>query len=379
MNPNPRTVPLVDLRRQYDMIAPEVRAAIDRVVLAQSFILGDEVRLFEEAIASRLGAAHAVGVASGSDALLLALLAGGVGRGDSVVTTPFTFFATGGAIARAGARPVFVDIDPGTFNLDLAAAREAIGRGARAIIPVHLFGRAVPLGGILEDARARGAIVVEDAAQAIDAQSEGAFAGARGDFGCLSFFPSKNLGAFGDGGMVLAREAAGAERIRRLRAHGSVTIYRHEEVGMNSRLDALQAAILRAKLPHLDRWRERRRALAERYRRLLAESVPAGAVTPPPGDPEGRHVYNQFTLRCERRDALRAFLTSSGVGCAVYYPLPLHLQPCFADLGYREGAFPEAERAAKEVLSLPITPELSDDDQSYVVERIAAFYRGERE
>ena len=371
-----RVVPLLDLRLQHQTIEAEVRAAIDRVVAAQTFILGDEVRLFEEAIASRLGAAHAIGVGSGSDALLLSLVAAGVGSGDEVVTTPFTFFASAGAIARAGARPVFVDIDAATFNLDAQAAGAAIGPRTKAIVPVHIFGRCAEMNPLLAAARARGIAVVEDAAQAIDAQTQGRTAGTIGDFGCLSFFPSKNLGAFGDGGMVLAKGAEAAARIRRLRVHGSAKPYHHAEVGMNSRLDAIQAAVLRAKLPHLDRWGEARRARAERYRTLFADLVPEGAATPPADDPTGRHVYHQFTIRCARRDGLKAFLTAAGVGCTVYYPVPLHLQECFAHLGYREGTFPEAERAAREVLSLPISPELGDDDQEYVVERIAEFYRG---
>jgi dTDP-4-amino-4,6-dideoxygalactose transaminase len=367
------------LRLQYGTIEPDIRAAIDRVVASQAFILGDEVASLEDEIASRLGAAHAIGVASGSDALLLSLLAAGVGRGDDVVTTPFTFFASAGAIARASARPVFVDVDPDTFNIDVDAAIAAIGPRTKAILPVHLFGRCVPMEPLLSAARARGVVVVEDAAQAIDARSQGRAAGTIGDFGCLSFFPSKNLGGFGDGGMVLARDADAAARVRRLRTHGGARTYLHEEVGINSRLDALQAAVLRAKLPHLDSWREARRRHADRYRRLFAEAVP-DAVTPPADDPDGLHVYHQFTIRCGEgsRDALQAFLTAAGVGCAVYYPVPLHLQPCFADLGYGEGAFPEAERAAREVLSLPISPELRKDDQEYVVDRVRAFYRGDR-
>ena len=223
--------------------------------------------------------------------------------------------------------------------------------------------------------------MIEDAAQAIDAQWEGRFAGTIGDFGCLSFFPSKNLGAFGDAGMVLIRDRdrgrATAERVRKLRSHGGLKTYRHDEVGFNSRLDAIQAAVLRAKLPHLDSWQQARRSHAETYRRLLAEAVPAEAVRPPTDDSEGRHVYHQFTIRCAKRDALQAFLVASGIGCAVYYPVPLHLQPCFAHLGYREGAFPDAERATKEVLSLPISPVLREEDQVYVVDRIRAFYRGD--
>jgi dTDP-4-amino-4,6-dideoxygalactose transaminase len=374
----PRTVPLLDLGAQHRAIEPEIRVAIDRVVASQAFILGEEVRLFEEAVASRLSAPYAIGVASGSDALLLSLLAAGVGPGDEVVTSPFTFFASAGAIARASARPVFVDIDPATFTLDADAAVAAIGPRTKAVLPVHLFGRCARMEPILSAASARGIAVIEDAAQAIDATSRDRAAGTIGDFGCLSFFPSKNLGGFGDGGMVLARDADKAARVRRLRTHGGAKAYLHDEVGMNSRLDALQAAILRAKLPHLDSWQAKRGERAARYRQLFADAVPAGAVTPPADDPEGRHVYHQFTIRCARRDELHAFLSASGVGCAVYYPVPLHLQPCFAGLGSREGAFPEAERAAREVLSLPIGPELGEDDQAYVVDRIRAFYGGAR-
>jgi dTDP-4-amino-4,6-dideoxygalactose transaminase len=372
-----RTVPLLDLRRQYAAIERDVREAIDRVVASQAFILGDEVRLFEEAIASRLSSPHAIGVASGSDALFLSLLAADAGPGDEVITTPFTFFASAGAIARAGAEPVFVDIDPYTFNLDPAAVVAAIGPLTRAILPVHLFGRCAPLDAILAAASARGIAVIEDAAQAIDATAKGRHAGTMGDFGCLSFFPSKNLGGFGDGGMVLAQDGEKAARVRKLRTHGGHRAYLHDEIGMNSRLDALQAAVLGAKLPYLDSWREARRARAERYRLLFSEAVPPEEVVAPSDDLEGRHVYHQFTIRSPRRDALHAFLTASGIGCAIYYPLPLHLQPCFEHLGYRAGAFPEAERAAREVLSLPISPELTGDDQAYVVDRIRAFARGE--
>ncbi len=387
MRPNPREggvadaprptrdVPLLDLRAQHRAIQAELRDAIDRVVDAQAFILGEEVRVIEQAIAARIGAQHAVGVASGSDALLLALMAADVRPRDEVLTTPFTFFATAGAAARIGARIVFVDIDPHTFNIDEHAAVAAIGPATRAVIAVHLFGRCARMEPIMTAAAAHGTCVIEDAAQAIDARRGAVSAGNIGDFGCLSFFPSKNLGAFGDGGMVLARDSAKAERIRRLRTHGGEKMYRHDEVGMNSRLDALQAAVLRAKLPYLDAWTNARRQHAERYRKLFAELVPAEAVQVPADDPEGRHVYNQFTLRCQRRDDLRAFLTAAGIGSAMYYPVPLHLQPCFADLGYREGSLPESERAAREVLSIPISPTLTLDQQTYVVERIATFYR----
>ena len=368
------TVPLLDLRALHRAIREEIDQAIARVVEAQAFVLGEEVRLFEEAIAARLGAGHAIGVASGSDALLLALVASGVGPGDEVVTTPFTFFATAGAIARLGARPVFVDIEPASWNLDPERVLSALGPRTRAIVPVHLYGRVARLSPWLDEARARGVAVVEDAAQAIDARRGGRAAGTIGSFGCLSFFPSKNLGAFGDGGLVLTNDPDRAARIRRLRTHGGEKMYRHDEVGMNSRLDAIQAAVLRAKLPYLDGWTEARRAIADRYRALLAEAGISDFVRPAEDDTEGRHVYHQFTIRAVRRDDLRASLDAAGIGTAVYYPVPLHLQPCFADLGHRAGDFPEAERACREVLSLPISPTLTPEQQAYVVERIRVFY-----
>ncbi|MDI1434360.1 DegT/DnrJ/EryC1/StrS family aminotransferase [Polyangium sorediatum] len=367
-------VPLLDLRALHRAIREEIDQAIARVVEAQAFVLGEEVRLFEEAIAARLGAAHAIGVASGSDALLLSLLASGVGPGDEVVTTPFTFFATAGAIARLGARPVFVDIEPGSWNLDPDRVLAALGPRTRAIVPVHLYGRVARMEAWLDEARARGVAVVEDAAQAIDARRGGRAAGTIGTFGCLSFFPSKNLGAFGDGGLILTNDPDKATRVRRLRTHGGEKMYRHDEVGMNSRLDAIQAAVLRAKLPSLDGWTEARRAIADRYRALFAEAGLSDVVRPAEDDPEGRHVYHQFTIRAARRDDLRVFLESAGVGTAVYYPVPLHLQPCFGHLGHQAGDFPEAERACREVLSLPISPTLTAEQQHIVVDRIRAFY-----
>ncbi|HVK70311.1 MAG TPA: DegT/DnrJ/EryC1/StrS family aminotransferase [Polyangium sp.] len=367
-------VPLLDLRALHRAIREEIDQAIARVVEAQAFVLGEEVRLFEEAIAARLGAAHAIGVASGSDALLLSLVASGVGPGDEVVTTPFTFFATAGAIARLGARPVFVDIEPGSWNLDPDRVLAALGPRTRAVVPVHLYGRVARMEAWLDEARARGVAVVEDAAQAIDARRGGRAASTIGTFGCLSFFPSKNLGAFGDGGLVLTNDPDKATRVRRLRTHGGEKMYRHDEVGMNSRLDAIQAAVLRAKLPSLDGWTEARRAIADRYRALLADAGLSDVVRPAEDDPEGRHVYHQFTIRAARRDDLRGFLESAGIGTAVYYPVPLHLQPCFAHLGHQAGDFPETERACREVLSLPISPTLTPEQQHIVVDRIRAFY-----
>jgi len=367
-------IPLLDLRAQHRAIRDEIDRAIARVVDAQAFVLGEEVRLFEEAIAARLGAAHAIGVASGSDALLISLTSANVGPGDEVVTTPFTFFATAGAIARLGARPVFVDIEPDTQNLDPARVLAAFGPRTRAIVPVHLFGRVARMEPWLAEAQARGIAVVEDAAQAIDARRKGRAAGTIGDFGCLSFFPSKNLGGFGDGGMVLTNDPEKATRVRKLRTHGGEKMYRHDEVGMNSRLDAIQAAVLRVKLDYLDGWTRTRRAIADRYRSLLAEAQLEAFVRAPSDDPEGTHVYHQFTIRVDRRDELRAHLDSKGIGTGVYYPVPLHLQPCFSSLGYRAGDFPEAERACREALSLPISPTLGAEEQARVVDAIRSFY-----
>ncbi len=368
-------IPLVDLRALHAPIAADLQAAVDRVVGAGAFILGEEVRAFEAAIAERHGAAGAVGVASGSDALYLALVASGVGAGDEVITTALSFFATAGAIARVGARPVFVDIEEDGFNLDPERALLAIGPRTKAIIPVHLFGRCARIEPIVAAARARGIVVIEDAAQAIDARRGGRAAGSFGDLGCLSFHPSKNLGAWGDGGMVLCRDAAMAQRIERLRAHGADRGSYHE-VGINSRLDALQAAVLAAKLPELERWTERRRDGAAHYRELLADR--ADWLSVPEDDRHGREVNHCFTVRCRRRDELAAQLTAEGIGTAIYYPRPLHLEPCFAHLGHREGDFPRAEQACREVLSLPVHPALSPADRERVARAIDSFYRGRR-
>jgi len=368
-------VPLLDLRAQYRAIREEIDRAVARVVEAQAFVLGEEVRRFEEAIAARLGASFAIGVASGSDALLLSLLTAGVLPGDEVITTTFSFFATAGAIARLGARPVFVDIDPDSYDLDPRQTLAVIGPKTRVVLPVHLYGRVACMEPILEACAARKIAVVEDAAQAIDARRGDRAAGTLGDLGCLSFFPSKNLGGFGDGGMVLTNDPTHATRLRRLRTHGGEKMYRHDEVGMNSRLDALQAAVLHAKLPYLEGWTAARRAAADRYRALFSAYQLEEFVRTPADDPEGRHVYHQFTIRARRRDELRIFLDQHGISTAVYYPVPLHLQPCFSALGYREGDFPESERACREVLSLPISEAVTADQQVFVVETMAAFYR----
>jgi len=344
-----------------------------RVADSGRYVLGEEVARLEAEIAAYCGARYAVGCASGSDALYLALRALGVGPGDRVLTSPFTFFATAGAISRAGARPVFADIDPATFNLDPAAAAAALERYApvRALIPVHLYGGSADLDPICEIARIHGCAVIEDGAQAIGAEYKGRRVNSLGAAACLSFFPSKNLGALGDGGMVLTNDARLAETVRLLRVHGSRDTYRHELIGVNSRLDELQAALLRVKLKRLDDWTERRQRHAELYRRLLGE-LPI--VLPEPAPYQSRHVFHQFVIRTRERDRLRAYLAEHGVGTQVYYPIPLHLQPCYRDLGYREGELPESERAAREVLALPIHPALRRDQIERVAELIGAFY-----
>ncbi|MBN2575125.1 MAG: DegT/DnrJ/EryC1/StrS family aminotransferase [Deltaproteobacteria bacterium] len=353
-------VPLLDVKAQNAPLRESILAAVAKVVDAGAFILGPEVEAFEKELAARLGARRAVGLSSGTDALLVALMALGVRAGDEVVTTPFSFYATVGCVARLGARPVFADIDPKTFNLDPAAAAAACGPRTRALMPVHLFGRPASLPAVPVP-------VVEDSAQSIGACRLGGMAS------CLSFFPSKNLGAMGDGGALVTDDEAFADKVALLRAHGGKPKYVHHLVGGNFRLDAVQAAILRVKLPHLAAWTAGRRRNAERYRRLFAAASLPGEVVLPEDTPA--HIYNQFVIRAPRRDALREHLRKHEIGTEVYYPLALHLQPCFADLGYRPGAFPAAERATAEALALPIYAELGEEQQSYVVEKIVAFYR----
>jgi dTDP-4-amino-4,6-dideoxygalactose transaminase len=355
-------VPLVDLEREVRALRPALDAAVARVLDSARFIGGPELVAFEHELAPVGGAGRAIGVSSGTDALLVALMALGVGAGDEVVTTPLTFFATAGAVARLGARPVFADVDPDSLNLDPAAAAAAVGPRTRAVIPVHLFGRPAPLPSVGD------VPLLEDAAQSLGA------APVRGAAAAVSFFPTKNLGAAGDGGAVLTSDDALADRIALLRTHGASPKYHHATVGGNFRLDALQAAILRVKLPHLSDWNQARRANADRYRALLAAAGVPPELRPPADVPD--HIYNQFVVRAPRRDALRAHLAAAGVATEVYYPVPLHLQACFADLGYRPGAMPVAEAAAAEVLALPIFPSLTADEQAYVVDTIAAFYRG---
>ncbi len=368
-------IPLLDLKAQYQSMRSEILAAIEATCDDQGFILGPRVVALEQAVAKYVGSAHAVGVASGSDALLLALMALGVKAGDEVVTVPFTFFATVGAISRLGAKPVFVDIRPDTFNLDPALLERALTSKTKAIIPVHLFGQCADMDAINQIAKRRKIGVIEDACQAIGAARDGKRAGVLGDLACFSFFPSKNLGGFGDGGMVTTNDKGLAESITMLRVHGSRVRYVHEAIGINSRLDALQAAILLVKLKRLDQWAEGRRRNAARYERLFADAKLSERVTLPTVEAKSFHVFNQFTVRVQKRDELRAYLKDKGVGTEVYYPLPMHLQNCYRDLGYQKGAFPQSERAAEEVLSLPIYAELTDEQLQYVVQSIADFYR----
>ena len=367
-------IPLLDLNLQYKPFREELLSAIVRVCDSQRFILGPEVEALESEVSTLIGIEHAVGVSSGTDALVAALMALGVGPGDEVVTSTFSFFATAGAIARVGARPVFVDIDAKTFNLDLGAAAAAVGRRTRAIIPVHLFGQTEDLQELVESLPKGRVDIIEDAAQAIGARFKDRFAGTTGTLGCFSFFPSKNLGAFGDAGLVVASGADRADQVRRLRVHGARPKYHHAIVGGNFRIDALQAAVLRVKLPHLSTWTSERRANAARYRILFADAGLGGDIGLPYESPDAFHIYNQFVIRTARRDELRARLTSRGIGTEVYYPIPLHLQECFASLGYRRGEFPNAERAALETLALPIYPGLSEAQQAYVVNSIAELF-----
>jgi dTDP-4-amino-4,6-dideoxygalactose transaminase len=364
-----------DMRAQFSTIRQEVMAAVARVMESQHFILGPEVAMFEEEIAAKLGAKHAIGCASGTDALILALMAAGIGPDDEVITTPFSFVATAGAIARVGARPVFVDIDPITFNIDVRKIEPAITSRTRAIMPVHLFGLPADLDPIVALARAKKLIVVEDAAQAIGSRYKERFIGTTGDFGCFSFFPSKNLGGAGDGGLVITDDSDMADRLRIMRVHGSRKKYFHEVLGTNSRLDALQAAILRVKLHYLDQWTSGRANRANRYRFLFEQKNLVRFITSPEAPPsQFSPVYNQFTIRAQSRDGLREFLRRVGVPSEIYYPRGLHLQNAFAYLGYRLGDMPVTEGASQEVLSLPVYPELTDQQQNTVVEAIKQFY-----
>jgi dTDP-4-amino-4,6-dideoxygalactose transaminase len=364
-------VPMLDLQAQYRPIRDAVIDVVTRVCDSQRFIMGPEVEGMEREMAAYLGVTHAVGVSSGTDALLLAMMALGIGPGDEVITSTYSFFATAGCVARLGAKPVFVDIDPVTYNIDPAATAAAVTPRTRAIIPVHLYGQSADLDPLLAVATRAGVPLIEDAAQAIGATYKGRTVGGLGRVGCVSFFPSKNLGAFGDGGLVTTNDDTLAAALRRLRVHGADRQYYHQLIGGNFRLDALQAAVLRVKLPHLAGWTEARRRNAARYDRLFADFGLTGHVTVPVTLPDRYHIFNQYVVRVPRRDAVKAHLESRQVGCAIYYPVPFHEQACFAYLGCRTGQFPRAEAAARETLALPIYGELTGEQQHYVVSVIA--------
>jgi dTDP-4-amino-4,6-dideoxygalactose transaminase len=369
------SIPLLDLKAQYQTIRREVLAAIESTCDEQGFILGPRVGALEKAVAAYVGSEAAIGVASGSDALLLSLMALGVKAGDEVITVPFTFFATAGAISRLGAIPVFIDIRADTFNMDPALIAPAITPRTKAIIPVHLFGQCADMPTIMTIARRHKLAVIEDACQAIGAARDGVRAGVLGDLACFSFFPSKNLGGFGDGGMITTNHKKLAEAAAMLRVHGSRVRYVHEAIGINSRLDALQAAVLLVKLKYLDQWAEGRRRNAGRYEQLFSQAGLTDRITLPVIEAVNHHVFNQYTVRVPKRDELRAYLQGKGIGTEVYYPLPMHLQNCYRDLGYQKGAFPVSEQAAEEVLSLPIYSELTDQQLHYIVSCVAEFYR----
>jgi len=377
------SVPMLDLSRQYAAIRDEVLAAIERVCASQRFILGAEVEAFERELAASTGAAAAVACASGTDALWLALAAIGVGPGDSVITTPFSFFASASAIARTGARPVFVDIEPDTFNIDPIKVRAKLssesGFKVAALLPVHLYGQCADMDSLQQIAGDFEVVLVEDAAQAIGASWKNRGAGSFGRTAAFSFYPSKNLIAYGDAGLVTTSDQEIADHLRRLRNHGSPKRYYHEELGANSRMDDIQAAVLRVKLPHLSKWNEERQKRAATYDQLFAEAgllslQRSASVRLPSRDPHAAHIFHQYVIRAARRGDLRAFLTERKIGTEIYYPVPLHLQVCFNYLGYREGDLPEAERAASQVLALPMFPELTEAEQRCVVESIAEFY-----
>jgi dTDP-4-amino-4,6-dideoxygalactose transaminase len=369
------SVPLLDLHAQYTPLRQALLDAVTRVCDSQRFIGGPEVEGLERELCAHLDVPHAIGLSSGTDAVLAALMALDIGPGDEVITPTYSFFATAGCVVRVGATPVLVDIEPGTFNIDVDATIAAITRRTRAIIPVHLFGQAAELAPIIEVAQPRAVAVIEDAAQAIGAMYLDRPVGTWGAIGCFSFFPSKNLGAFGDAGFVTTTDAAMAKKLKLIRTHGMEPKYYHHLVGANFRIDALQAAVLRVKLPHLQSWTDARRANAARYRALFADAG-LDEVTLPVEAPDRTHIYNQFVIRAPARDRLKKHLDAAGIGTEIYYPVPFHLQQCFAGLGYKAGAFPVAEAAATSSLALPIYPELTPAQQSGVVGAIRNFYRG---
>ena len=376
-------IPLLDLHRQYQPIREEILAAVERVCSSQQFVLGAEVDALEREIAAFAGAAAAVGCASGTDALWLALLAAGVQPGDAIITTAFSFFASASAIMRAGARPVLVDVDPDTLNLDPARVTSRLRAGGsykiQALLPVHLYGQCADMDALRQIADEFRVPIIEDAAQAIGAKWRDQSAGSLGTAAAFSFYPTKNLSAYGDAGLVTTRDLSMAEHMRNLRNHGSPRRYYHEEVGWNCRMDAIQAAILRVKLPHIETWNQQRRQRATNYDRLLAEAGLVSKRNDSPikqlsTSPHAFHVFHQYVIRAHRRDELRQFLSDRKIATEVYYPIPLHLQPCFAYLGYSAGDLPESERAAREVLALPMFPELTEAEQNCVVESMAEFY-----
>ena len=369
-------IPLLDLLEQNELLRPEIERALGRVLDTNGFILGEEVAALEKELADYCGTSHAIACASGSDAILLALMALDVGPGDEVITTPYSFFATVSSITRLGAKPVFVDIDPHTYNLDVAKVESAITERTKAIEPVHLYGQCSGIPELASICAKYGIQMVEDAAQALGASEAGKKAGALGDIGCFSFYPSKNLGGMGDGGFVSTDSDELANKIRALRVHGSEVKYYHKFVGLNSRLDGFQGAVLRVKLPHLEKWTERRRKNASIYRANFEQVGINQEVMGPVENSDSRHIYNQFVIRVpQHRDALRLHLSETGIGTDIYYPVPLHLQECFAYLGYTEGDMPNAERAARETLALPIYPELNEDQISTVAGSIAQYFR----
>ena len=375
-------VSLLNLKLQYQGIREEVLKEIENICDNQSFILGENVKALEQEIAKYCNAKFAIGVASGTDAILLPLMAAGIGAGDRVITTPYTFFATAGSIARLNAIPVFVDIEPDTYNIDPDKLEHVIKKQTaaqrsrlKAIIPVHLYGQCAEMEPIIKISKKYKLAVIEDAAQTIGATYKGKMAGSIGDFGSFSFYPSKNLGGFGDGGMVTTNNEKLSEKVRILRVHGSKPKYYHKFVGINSRLDELQAAVLRIKLKHLETWTNNRIERAERYDTLFKDAGLSDIVSLPVRRAYNRHVFNQYIVRVKRRDALRDYLAKEGIGTEIYYPVPLHLQQCFKYLGYKKGDFPASEKAARETLALPIYPELALEEQEYVVKNIAEFYR----
>ena len=369
----PLTVPLLDLKAQYAALRDEIRPAVDRVLESQQCINGPEVATLERQIAKYCQANHCVGVSSGTDAILLSLMALDVGAGDEIITTPYTFFATAGCIARVRAKPVFVDIDPATFNIDPAKIESAITAKTKAIMPVHLYGQCAEMDPILAVAKKHNLPVIEDAAQAIGSEYKGRRAGSMGTVGCFSFFPSKNLGAIGDAGAVTCNDDKLARRLVKLRGHGAEVKYYHDEVGGNFRLDTIHAAVLTVKLKHLDEWTAARQANAAFYTAAIQTSSALRAAIVPPPIVQSRHIFNQYIIRTRNRDALRDFLKARQIGTEVYYPVPMHLQKCFAELGHRKGDFPHSEEAALTTLALPIYPELTDVQKRYVVETLAAF------